>query len=825
MSGRLKRSLLLLSIICVVFCNCAAAGEVTMTGSAGKSDLTISLVGCADFDFAQLWPWSQTVDACKGTFTSVTNLMDEYPFVFSQSQAALYEQTKRSVPDVYAKIKQRAKTRQWDVSNASAWTEGDTNMPSGEAIVRSLLLANRFIRHEFGVTPTVGWLPDNFGHAWTLPQILAKSGIRYFVFTRSDPGNPLFWWQAPDGSRVLAYCCGSRGYEINEDEMAAAALGFASKTGVKDYMRLYGAGEHGGGPTSAQLKTATELQSKANYPKLRFSSASGYFDSIINSGQSFPVVNTELNPVFQGCYTSHADSKLYNRDCENKLNSAEVFSSIASNYGAKYPASDMQSSWRKTCFNESHDILCGVAVHAAYDHARQLHDEVVNAAKSAQDKSLTAIASRVNTKGPGVPIIVFNPLGWDRTESVAVDSPFGGEGAHVKMTDSTGKIYPGRTLGDKLTFTARDVPAMGYKVFWASRVGEPVASGVSFDGPVIANQYFRVRIEPNLGVITGIYDKLNQRNVMVPRQYSDVLQILLEDSGKMSAWEIGDRVGSKDLIGQSEVVRWDAGPAKATVLFDHTYGNSVFTQEIALYDGVPRIDIKLTADWQEHWRADKPTPMLKAAFSADLKDPKATFEIPFGSIERPRDGSEVVGQKWIDLSDSTYGVSLLNDCKYGFDVKDNTMRVSLLRASQRPDPNPDEGIHEMTCSIYPHKGDWRAACTVRKANELNEPLVARVVTAHAGALQPARSFVSISPTNIVTTALKKAEDDDTLILRFYEANGRSGEATVRTSLPVKYYVETDLMERPTSGKMPIKNGAFRVPIGKFEIKTFKLLAK
>ena len=217
--------------------------------------------------------------------------------------------------------------------------------------------------------------------------------------------------------------------------------------------------------------------------------------------------------------------------------------------------------------------------------------------------------------------------------------------------------------------------------------------------------------------------------------------------------------------------------------------------------------------------------MLKAAFSADLKDPKATFDIPFGSIERPRDGKEVVAQKWIDMSDANYGISLLNDCKYGFDVKDNVMRISLLRSSHDPDPNPDEGVHEMTYSIYPHKGDWRAAGTVHRGYELNEPLVARVVTAHAGALPVSKSYVSISPANITVTALKKAVDDDNLILRFYESHGQAGNVTVRTSLPVKFYAETDLMERRIGPKLPIRSGAFTVKTGKFEIKTYKLFAK
>lgn len=807
------------------FVTSAKQTEADLRALAGEmsASLTISLVGHAHIDLAWLWQWSETVQVCRNTFTTACGLMDQYPLVFAQSQVAAYEEMKLNSPEIYAKIKERAKRGQWDTSTACMWSEGDTNMSSGEGLVRSMLLANRFMRDEFGVAPTVGWLPDNFGHVWTLPQIFAKSGIKYLCFMRCGIGKPVFWWQGPDGSRVLAYNFDDYNGGIDGDQIAARASQFAKQTGIRNFMKPFGVGDHGGGPTKEMLEAATALEKRTDYPEVKFSSAAGYLDGISKSASKLPVHSSELQAIFEGCYTSHADIKRYNRECENLLACSEAFSAVAMPYGFIYPKADFKASWKKTCFNEFHDILCGSGIHAIYDDAKKDHDQVIDQATSARDAALTALAKKINTKGSGVPIIVFNPLGWSRTDPVTVDSPFPGDGTHVRITDSSGKSYPGRTLGDKLSFTARDVPAMGYKVFWASKVAQPVASGVSFDGPVIANEFFRVRIDPNLGVISGIYDKKNNRNVMVPRQYSDVLQILSESPVGMSAWNIGGITDTKDLLGDSEVVRLDAGPAKASVFFDHRYSNSLFTQEITLYDGVPRIDIKMTADWHEPSDGKKPSPMLKAAFSADLKDPKATFEIPFGSIERPRDGHEAPAQKWIDLSDADYGVSLLNDCKYGFDVKDNTMRISLLRSSHDPDPNPDEGMHEMTYSLYPHKGDWRAAGTVRKGNELNQQLIARVAKAHTGTLPASKSFLSVGPANIAVTALKKAEDDDSLILRFYETNGKGCEAVIKTDLPVKYYVETDLMERSVGPRLAIKDGSFRVKVGKFEIKTCRLL--
>jgi len=809
----------------------ASEAELRAIGTEVSKGITVSLIGHAHIDLAWLWLYPETVDVCKNTFTTACDLMDQYPLIFAQSQVATYDEMKRSFPDLYAEIKERAKRGQWDVSTATMWSEGDTNMSSGEALVRSLLLANRFIKREFGVEPTVGWLPDNFGHVWTLPQIFSKSGIDSIFFMRCGIGKPVFWWQAPDGSRILAYNFPDYNGGIDGKAIATSALGFAKQTGIKDYLKPFGAGDHGGGPTREMLDNAIALQQRTDYPKVEFTSARAYVDRI-KSTPNLPVHASDLQYVFEGCYTSHADAKKDNRDCENSLFASEAFSSIAMGYGVPYPAAEFEHSWKRTCFNEFHDILCGSGIHGVYDDTNRDHANVVAQTKSAQDAALKAIAAKVNTNGPGIPIVVFNPLAWTRTEPVTVGSPFPGQNTEVRISDSSGKSYPGRTLGDKLSFTARDVPALGYKVFWANRTasspisrgGSRRGDGVTADGATIANQFFRVTIDPKLGVITSIYDKVNKRDVMAPGQSSDVLQILTEASTDMSAWTIGRITGTQDLLGGSEVVRMDVGPAKASVMFDHSYDKSMFTQEVILYDGVPRIDIKLTADWHQPGAEDKPSPMLKAAFSADLKNPKAVFDIPFGSIERPRDGHEVPAQKWIDISDSDYGVSLLNDCKYGFDIKDNTMRISLLRSSYDPDPNPDEGVHEVTYSLYPHAGDWRAAGTVRKGYELNEPLVARVVARHAGTLPASKSYVSVAQANITVTALKKAADDGNLILRFYESHGKAGDVTVRTSLPVKFYAETDLMERRIGPKRPINNGAFTVKTGKHEIKTYKLFA-
>lgn len=525
----------------------------------------------------------------------------------------------------------------------------------------------------------------------------------------------------------------------------------------------------------------------------------------------------------QESYASHARLRRYNRECENALAEAEVWASIASLYGVPYPAEDFASSWRRTHLNQSDGILRGTVRSDSYEHAKQLRDEVLAQTGAATDSALDAVAARIDTRGTGIPIVVFNSLAWTRTDFVTVISPFAGQSGAVRITDASGKVCAGRSLGNQLTFTARDVPAAGYRVFWVNRVPKPFGSNVSAVGSTAENQYFRVRIDPNTGVIASIYDKVNRRNILAPGQTTGLLQVMLEEFDPSSVGKTASYKSKKTLLDSSELVRIDTGPAKVTMQYDHKYGRSVFTQELTLYDAVPRIDIRLAVDWREPCGGGGATPVLKFAFPFALKSPRATFDIPFGSIRLAADGREAVGQKWADLSDAHYGVSILNDFKCGFDVAGGTLRASLLKSPREADARADMGIHEMVISLYPHAGDWRSAGTVRRGHELNTPLKGYVTTPHEGELPRSTSFVSVSSPGLVVTAIKKADDGNGFIVKLYETAGKSCKAFVRTAIPASSYVEADLMEKPIGVLRPLTGGVFPIEVGKYEIKTFRIL--
>ncbi|HUV04951.1 MAG TPA: glycoside hydrolase family 38 C-terminal domain-containing protein [Armatimonadota bacterium] len=791
---------------------------------------TLHLVGHAHIDMNWLWLWPETVDVCKNTFSTMLKIMAEYPeFRFSQSQASAYLPIEEQYPELFAKIQEAVKSGQWEIT-AGTWTEGDMNMVSGEAIVRQVLYANRYFKEKFNVEPVVCWEPDTFGHAWTVPQILAKSGLKYYFFTRCGKGEQTFWWEAPDGSRVLACHRGSYGEVIGRNIMNSA-LDQAEHYGVRDGMVVYGVGDHGGGPTREHIRKALELQKRLDYPTVKFDTAEGFFKSLLAQKKDFPVIRDELNFIFEGCYTTHADIKKMNRVSENLLPAAEMFSALAGRYGFTYPHTGFVQAWRNTCFNQFHDIFDGSAIHGSYDYSRELFDKAYGIGEDALSGSMSTIAENVDTNGDGMPVVVFNPLSWKRTDVVRIgvpasivvaDLPDGLQGKAIRAVDARGREMPADVIGDQVIFTAKDVPPLGYKVFYLSRKpASPSHSAQAAD--TIENEFFIVRVDPASGTVAGIYDKRARREVLAHGQKADVLQLLFESPHWMSAWKLGWNGRVEELLSASSVEKVADGPCASTIRVKHEYNKSTFSQDITLYAGVPRIDFKLTADWYEQGDKETDFPMLKVAFPVNVTDGKATFEIPFGSIERPANGNEVPAQKWIDLSAGDYGVGLLNDCKYGHDVSGTTMRLSLLRCSYDPDPKPDQGRHEIVYSLYPHTGDWRKADTVRRGYELNNPLVAVLATKHAGRLPKEHSFIRVEPSNLVVTALKRAEDSGDLILRFYESQGKRGAARIRFGMGVKSVCEADLMERPLNRlPIPVTNGWISIPFGKWEIKTLKL---
>ena len=821
---------------------------------------TIRAVGNSHIDMAWLWPWTETVEVVRNTFRSVLDLMREYPdFKFTMSSARTYEWMEEKYPEMFQEIQQRIKEGRWEVIGGM-WVEPDLNMPAGESLTRQILVGKRYFQMKFGVDVKIGWNPDSFGYNWQLPQIYKKSGIDYFVTQKllwahefTTFPYKLFWWQAPDGSRLLTYFPHDYAGGIDAGALAqdlsiwAPSIYGPQLSDSPEMMHLYGVGDHGGGPTRTMLDNAGRWMSpNAVFPKLQFSTARAFFDDLDKKlpDMKVPTWNDELYFQYhRGVFTTQADTKQRIRRTEETLLNAEKLSSLAFLYGHPYAQEEMNRAWKRLLFDHFHDIMPGSGIAVNYLDAKRNLEDVRRVGNEIVDGSLREIAARVNTQQPGVPVIVFNSLSWPRKEVIEVETQLAAPAREISVLDSTGKPAESQLLSfDQDTHRARflllsDTPALGYNTYFvrAATAASPIRTTVQATASTLENEYIRLRMDPQSGCMTSLFDKRSQAEALAPSETDtggpknvvcgNLLQAFYDKPKEWDAWNIDADFEKQhwDLDKVDEVKLIESGPLRAVIRIKQHFQNSVFVRDVTMYAGVPRVDVKMQADWHEKHI------LLKVAFPLSAHSPKATYEIPYGSVERPTTRNtpaeqgefEVPALQWADISDPQHGFSLLNDSKYGYDAKGNVLRLSLLRSPEWPDPHADEGQHEFTYSLYPHGGTWREAETVRQGYGLNYGLLSTNAEKHEGALAPQHSFLQVEPQNVVVTAVKKAEDDDALILRFYEWAGR--ETDVRLHLPpgAQTASETDLMERATE-TLSLDNQTCTVHTKPYAIKTVKI---
>ncbi len=841
----------------------------------------IYLVGNSHIDLSWLWTRGETIhEICPRTFTSVLKLLKDYqPLKFSQSSAQIYLWMERYYPEIFEEIRRRVKEGRWEIVGGS-WTEHNATIPCGESLVRQYLLGKRYFMDRFGVDVKVGWLPDTFGFCWSLPQILKKCGIDFFLtfklkwqIERMDPPIPfpyyLFWWRSPDGSKVLAYHTVGK-YNERLDAPFAEALLLAQLEelkrvhGIDQLMVLFGLGDHGGGPTRRMVEKALTLKGRKDYPRIVFSRAEEYFNQILKLSREkeLPTVNDELYvKTHRGTLTTEAMMKTKNRRCEVLLLTMERFYSIARRFGVKYPKEELRSCWRRLLFNQVHDNLDGTSIEQVYQDAATDYREIELSAS--RMGHLRPIAERINTLKDGCikALVIFNPLPWRRRSVVEIPKGDLGNG-DLKIIDQNRaevQLQTSNTDGkENLTFIA-EMPPMGYKVYWVteSRRSERSKTDLKVEDYRLENSHLTVEIKPNLNHAIQIYDKENRRVVFNPNKGGNILEIY-EDRPPNApdgepAWNI--YLGSKCEPEASRVYVVERGPIRGRIRIERTFGNSTFIQDVILYKDARWVEFEVSIDWHEHYR------FAKIAFPLNISASWATYEIPYGAIQRydhslrkaPQEVMElperrwefadaakweVSAQRWVDVStpEGDYGVSLINENKYGFSFEKNTLRMSLLRGPRRgyrftpeswadQSDKPRVGVHRIRYAIYPHKGDWKAAGTVRMGYEFNYPPQIVFENAHGGDLPPQHSFLEVSPENVILTALKEAEDSDDLILRVYESHGVQVEAEVKFDVePVRVW-QTDLMEWDKyipKTEYKVVEGVVRFPLSPWEIKTLKV---
>ncbi|MDR3752596.1 MAG: glycoside hydrolase family 38 C-terminal domain-containing protein [Terracidiphilus sp.] len=836
---------------------------------------TILMVGNSHMDAAWMWPWTETVETVRQTFGTAVQLMSEYPrYTYAQSTAQYFEWMQDKYPVIFDRIRTRVKEGRFELVGGM-WIEPDLNIPDGESQVRQILIAKRYFQKNLGVDIKVGWNPDSFGYNWQLPQIYKKSGIDYFVTQKMSWNDTnqlslkLFWWQAPDGSRVLAYFPHGYGNGTNPIDMAKDyAQAAALNPGASEMMHLYGVGDHGGGPTRVVVNQALKWEQPDKFfAHTEFATSLSFFHDVekhldtaaspvwdyktLASGESslphpvdgdisLPVWNDELYLEYhRGTYTTQAAQKRNIRASEEWMLNAEKYSSLAWLAGAPYPQSDLNEAWKKVLFNEFHDLAAGTGIADIYKDAADDFARVHWVADQATTQSLRVLTSYIDTQtAPDtVPVLVFNPLAWQRTDIVEAHVQLPTAANTIAIKDSAGRHILTQILSQTpethsfdVLMRAGDVPALGYERFTAAPAATADWPAPETDlrasGTTLENVYFRVVVDPLTGCITSLYDKRAKFESIAAGKCGNELQAFHDKPKAWDAWNIDSDYETQPYnLGAARSVQLiEHGPLRAIVRVIHSTASSTFVQDITLYSGIDRVEVANHIDWHEHHI------LLKAAFPLAATSPYASYEIPYGTIERPttRDNSyekarfEVPAIRWADLGDGKHGFSLLNDSKYGYDAKGNVLRLTLLRSPESPDPNADQGAQDFVYALYPHASDWKQALTERQGWSFNYKLEAMQVEKHGGDLPATYSFIAVDPENVILTTVKKAEDDNALILRVYEWAGSTSRVRIHLPHGALSAVETNLMEMPEGAPLPVQNDSAILEVKPYSINTIKV---
>ncbi len=833
---------------------------------------TIDLVGNSHIDAAWLWRWRETVDVVKRTWGTAVKLMDKYPRMrFAASAARYYAWLDSVAPDTLRAIQRLAREGRW-APVGGWWVEPDANLPSGESLVRQGLYGQRAFIRYFGEPARVGWLPDTFGYAWTLPQILRGQGLEYFVTqklrwndTNEWPSSlDLFWWQGPDGSRVLTYIPYGYDNDLEGADLASQWKATKDSAAVPTMLTLYGVGDHGGGPTMRMLERRRMLQRLPAFPTLRDVRPAEALDRMRDATpDSTPTIADELYLEYhRGVYTTHAAMKAWNRHLEALLGAAEAAATAAAAppSRAAYPRAALTDAWEKVLFNQFHDLLPGSGIAPIYVDAVADYRAAQAEADSVLDASLRALAAARDTRPPrpGLrPYVVFNPDARPRAgvARLAVTPAL----APPLAFDARGRRLPSTLRGDTLLVRLREVPGTGTALVFvgaraADAAGARGAAPLSAPAPaalenaVLENAFLRVAIDPRTGDVARLRDLRSGRDLIAPGAEANALVMLEDRPRDWDAWNIDDLNGARTPLDRDVSV----GPARrdglgrAIVVHRGAAGVGA-TQRYFLPDSAARLDVETTVEWHASHE------LLKASFPLALHVDSVHAEIPYGVIARTtrpttsRDSArfEAPMQRWLDAGGRGVGVALVNDGKYGYDAHGDTVRLTLLRSPKYPDPNTDMGTHRFTYSIVPHAGDWRAGAIRDAVLELNAPLRALEVASHAappavstgassrdrpapGAPGPAEAgggtadgYLRLRGEGVVVGALKRAEDGGGIVVRLVETHGRAADATLRLAGRGHFtLVETDLIERPAGERIEATDGAASVRLRPWQIRTF-----
>ncbi|MCI8440937.1 MAG: alpha-mannosidase [Provencibacterium sp.] len=790
-----------------------------MQAQNGDSAPTFYGIGNSHLDVVWLWPFQETVRKTERTFAQQLRLLERYPdYRYLQSQPQTYQMCKEHYPELYERIKAAAKEGRWIVEGAM-WVEPDTNMTSGESLIRQLLYGMRFFKEEFDVDCEILWLPDTFGYSAALPQILNGFGVKYLVtqkiFWSYNEGEQFpyhyFTWKGNDGSEITSFLPTSYTYKTNPAELMPLWENRVQKDDMDKFLLPYGYGDGGGGPTRDYIEFAMRQENLEGAPKFKMAHPLELFRDLEKDGGPEHKYTGELYfTAHRGVYTSQARVKWGNRKSELALREAECWSALADIAGkASYPAAQLEENWKKLLLNQFHDILPGSSIGRVYDETFTQHQEILAAAGEMAESARAALAEA----GDG--LCVYNSLSWGREALIELPASFKGAAKTAE-----GIALPCGEIGGRAVSLV-PLPSMGRTVILPAEKSAPVENGVSLslsaEGAMLENSKVRAKINA-CGEITSFILKQSGREFAAEPMnrllfYKDVPRVF-------DAWDIDSPYEQQpvELSDKATLSLVSDSPLQCAIRVEKTVGESKFCQIISLAKDASRIEFDTTVDWKELHR------LLKVSFPTGIQATEGYNEIQFGYMKRPthrsraydKDRFEVCNHRYTALCDSAHGAAVLNDCKYGVSMLEGDIRLTLLRAPAAPEMRADNRTHRFTYAFTAWEGPFEGCDVVHQGYELNVPATVTPGTGKSDSFFAVRESCAV-----ILDTLKRAEDGDGLIARLYESKG--GERDAELALPAQLSsAALCRMNEDTLEALPVSQGRVKLHFKPFQVLTLRL---
>ena len=791
----------------------------------------------AHIDMNWMWGFDETVCVVLDTFRTMLDIMKEYPeFKFSQSQASVYKIVEEHDPEMLEEIKLRVKEGRWEIT-ASTWVENDKNMPNGESLSRQILYAKKYLSELFNIDPeglNIDFEPDTFGHSLNLPEILSQGGVKYYYHCRGYEGeHNLYKWISPSGAELIV------NWETNwynatiDSSMAPYIPDLAEKNGMKTVLKVYGVGDHGGGPTRRDIERILDMNTWPIFPQITFGTFGEYFRLAENIKDILPIVRGEQNFLCDGCYTTQTKIKEGNRMSESLLNEAELFSSFAAlSTGSHYPNKDFEEAWRNVLFNQFHDILPGSGVPETREYAVGQYQKVKAMGLSKRKIALKKITDKIDTlslvpkdeniknsisegagvgfgqceRGTGKTRIfhIFNSSMTERKEITNITVwDWDGDIDRILFKNEKGQEVSSQVVkngfndywGHKYLniMVETQVPTCGYSTYTLTEDSIKAIKIPYFiemrkqraDEFVLENSLIKVVFSPLDGSIISIIDKATKKESIDNKRKSGIFRIVDEADSKgvtnfnpgMSAWFTGryKNIESANTNVEMKIIK---GPLKNSIIYETQFRNSKLNVIVSLEEGKSLINYEVKCDWQEIGIKDKIIPQLQFYMPLAYECENYKYDIPFGVINRASMDMDLPGNSFVvakgtnSEAEDKKEFMLITGSKYGFRGNDDAMIITLIRSSYEPDPYPEFGIHNFNFSMSIMESSKSNNELINYAYDYNHPLNVLSGSRHGGEFPLQKQFMSLEGSAIVS-AIKMTEDEknNSILIRIYETEG------------------------------------------------------